>query len=211
MKAAVLGANSALGRRIVLQAEAAGIAVTSVVSAPTDLVGNGPIIIKEPEELTAQELSRFHVVIDALSFPLITRWSEGQTPLERIEAALRESGAAYVAVGDCSLLYTDSSRQELIADSGFLAGASGSSDPQRCKKLYQHLQDLKDLKWTLLCPPLVLDAHAYGRGRFELTDDVLPMGLDGSSRIALSDFVSALIELLKVRGHLQRCASVRGL
>ena len=211
MKAAVLGANSALGRRIVLHAEQCGIAVTSIVSTPADLVGNGPIIIKEPEELESTELERFHVLIDALSFPQFVRFTLGQTPLEVLHDKLEQTACFYVGIGDCSILFADSSRQVLIADSPLVHGLSGTSDPQRCKELLQKLQQWAQFNWTLLCPPLVLDEHSYGKGRFELSSDVLPVGLDGSSRIALSDFIEALIELLKVRGSKCRCISCRGL
>ncbi|MBO8416105.1 MAG: hypothetical protein IAB19_06980 [Proteobacteria bacterium] len=212
MKAAVLGANTDLGRRIVLRAEEEGINVTSIVSTPADLAGNGPIIIKEPQELEVRELSRFHVFIDALSFPQIRSFKRGEEPLSQLQQKLAEAGTIYLGVGDCSLLYTDESRTQLTAESDLLqAMGGGSSDPRRCLELYQRMLCWPDLRWILFCPPLLLDTHSYGRGRFELTGNVLPIGLDGSSRIALSDFVSALIELLKVRSALNTCISVRGL
>ena len=211
MKVAVLGANSDLGRSIVLRAEEAGIGVTSIVSTPADLAGNGPIIIKEPFELTGEELARFHVFVDVLSFRHIKRFAPGMTPLELLHEKLVQSNCYYLGVGDCCLLYTDSSRKLRIADSDFLQAAKGHSDAPRCQALYAQLQGWSNFKWTLLCPSLVLDRHAYGKGRFELGSDVLPMGLDCSSRITLADFASALVELLKVRGHEQQCVSARAL
>lgn len=211
MKAAVLGANTDLGRRTVLRAEEAGINVTSIVSTPADLAGNGPIIIKEPSELEVRELSRFHVFIDALSFPQVGSFKEGAEPVAELHQKLEDAGTIYLGVGDCSLLYTDESRTQQVAASDLLQAMGGSSDPRRCLELYQRMLSWPELRWILFCPPLLLDPHAYGRGRFELTGNVLPIGLDGSSRIALSDFVSALIELLKVRSGLNTCISVRGL
>ena len=211
MKVAVLGANSALGRRIVLHAEDCKMAVTSIVSTPADLVGNGPIIIKEPGELTVQELARFHVLIDALSFARIKAFAPGQTPLELLHDKLMHTSCHYLGIGDCSLLYVDNSRRQLLADSPLVHSIGGQSDPIRCKALWETLQRWGDFNWTLLCPPLLLDEHSYGKGRFELCWDVLPMGIDGSSRITLSDFIAALIELLKVRGAQRCCVSCRGL
>lgn len=210
MKAAVLGANSPLGRRIVLHAEEAGINVTSIVSSPADLAGNGPIIIKEPEELEVRELSRFHVLIDAVSIPRISSFAPGQEPAIRLLPKLIEAGTYYLGIGDCSLLYTDDSRSTLVADSD-LAAVTGRSRPERerSRELFLQLQSAPGLRWTLFCPPLHLDTHGYGRGRFELCSDVLPMGLDGSSRITLIDFVSALIELLKVKKGLCSCITAR--
>lgn len=212
MKIAVLGGNTVLGRKIVLDAERAGINVTLIVNSPSDLVGNGPVIIKTADELTRPELAGFHALVDAVSIPLLYKFpSDDSLPLWHLHRLLAGTSVHYIGIGSVFMLWTDSSRTQLVADSDLSSLVHGSDRAQRCKAILQQMQAWQDFTWTLLCPPLATDEKGYGTGKVQLGDDVLPVGMDGSSHITLTDFSRAVIEYLKVRRPVQQCVSVRSL
>ena len=116
MKIAVLGADTELGRRIVNAAEAAGIQVVSVVEHFTSSIGNGPLIIKEVRELSINDLSKCHAVIDTLSFPRIEAYGTENLPFWHVRNLIKNSPIKLIAVGSSAFLYTDKKRDTFVRD-----------------------------------------------------------------------------------------------
>ena len=197
MKIAVVGANSPLGKSLVLDAEKEGIQVTSIVSSPQDLVGNGPIIIKECFELTPSELQKFYAVVDAISFAQITKKVFETLPVFSLAPLLKGLPCRYVAFGSCYLLFSDSKRTQRLGESSSMFFIKGDLRASKVLELYHKIQTFKDFKYTLLCPPLTVKEESYPTGKFEFGDDLLPLSLDGSSSITLGDLSLAMVELLK--------------
>jgi putative NADH-flavin reductase len=196
MRIAVIGAAGEPGRRIVAEAEKKGISVTSVVSDPSVMPGNGPVIIKDFRELEGQDLEGMHAVVDAESFPRICRYSSDELPLWRIGGLLKGTGAGVLAVGLTSCLYADSSRTAMVTDGCCMTQDGREQALRLCATASRRLRSERSFNWTMLCPPLILDEDAPATGSFVFGDDVLPMGLDGSSRISGPDFARACVELL---------------
>ena len=211
MKIAVLGADTELGRRIVNAAEGAGIQVASVVEHFASSIGSGPLIIKEVHELNINDFSKCHAVIDTLSFPRIEAYGADKLPFWHVCNLIRNSSIKLIAVGSSAFLYTDKKRDTFVRD---MVGIHFDNNEKRhnlAVEAFLKIKKIQDVEWTLLCPPLVLDLKAYGTGKFELGDDILPMSVSGSSYISLCDFCKALVELLKVGGYSCRCVGVRSL
>ncbi|WP_294566679.1 hypothetical protein [uncultured Succinatimonas sp.] len=211
MKIAVLGADTELGRRIVNAAEAAGIQVVSVVEHFTSSIGNGPLIIKEVRELSINDLSKCHAVIDTLSFPRIEAYGTENLPFWHVRNLIKNSPIKLIAVGSSAFLYTDKKRDTFVRDMDGIHFDNNEKRHNLAVEAFLKIKEIHDVEWTLLCPPLVLDLKAYGTGKFELGDDILPMSVSGSSYISLCDFCKALVELLKVGGYSCRCVGVRSL
>lgn len=205
MKVAVIGANTPVGARVVIEAEKAGIQVTSVVSTPADLVGNGPIIIKEAHELSHEDLSPFHAVVDAVTFPLMHTRALPELPVFYVAPHLAGSSCRYLGFGSCYLLYADSSRTRRVMDCKDMFYVRGELRAHKALEIYEKMQHIAGFNFTLLCPPLTVSEDAYATGSFALTDDILPMTETGSSSITLPDLALAMVELLKrqnLRGEL---------
>ena len=210
MRIAVIGAAGEPGRRIVAEAEKKGIQVTSVVSDPSVMPGSGPVIIKDFRDLDKGDLEGMHAVVDAESFPRIGRYNSDDLPLWRIGALLQGSAAGLLAVGSTSSLYADSSRSSMVIDDCCMTQDGHEQALRLCATASRRLRSERSFKWTLLCPPLILDKDAPATGSFIFGDDVLPMGLDGSSRISGADFARACVDLLLRGLEPYAVASVRG-
>lgn len=213
MKIAVLGANRRLGAKIVTDAEAQGIGVISLVQDPLNLQGSGPVVLKDYQDLTAADLAGCHYVVDALSFPEIGSFSTDLLPLWKLVELLRGTSCKLLCAGSCCCLYTDEKRSTLVYTNQCLwQDQPRDGDRIRLKvNAYQRLKAVRDVDWALLCPPLIVDDKNYdkGSGSWEFSGDVLPVGLDGSSRITIGDFAKACVELLKRGFAPGSCLSVR--
>ena len=211
MKIAVLGADTELGRRIVNAAEGAGIQVASVVEHFASSIGSGPLIIKEVHELNINDFSKCHAIIDTLSFQRIEANGADKLPFWHVCNLIRHSSIKLIAVGSSAFLYTDKKRDTFVRDMDGIHFDNNEKRHNLAVEAFLKIKEIHDVEWTLLCPPLVLDLKAYGTGKFELGDDILPMSVSGSSYISLCDFCKALVELLKVGGYSCRCVGVRSL
>ena len=154
MKVAVIGANTPVGARVVIEAEKAGMQVTSVVSTPADLVGNGPIIIKEAHELSREDLSPFHAVVDAVTFPLMHTRALPELPVFYVAPYLAGSSCRYLGFGSCYLLYADSSRTRRVMDCKDMFYVSGELRAHKALEIYEKMRHIAGFNFTLLCPPL---------------------------------------------------------
>lgn len=197
MKIAVLGANTALGKMVVTDAEREGIQVTSIVSTPVDLVGSGPVMVKESYELSLDELNRFYAVIDAVSFPLIAEHVFVDLPIFHLAASLKNSSCRYLGFGSCYILFTDHKKQETVMDCEGMFYEKGQNRAYKIRELMDKISGFQDFNYTLLCPPLNIREDAYPTGRFKFFSNILPMSDLGESTITLGDLSLAMIELLK--------------
>ncbi|MGN0908706.1 MAG: hypothetical protein ACI4NA_03725 [Succinivibrio sp.] len=210
MRIAVIGAAGEPGSRIVAEAEKKGIAVTSVVADPSVMPGNGPVIIKDFRDLQKEDLEGLHAVVDAESFPRIARYSSDDLPLWRIGSLIAGTSVSVLAVGLTSCLYADSSRTSMATEGCCMVEDGNEQVLRLCATASRRLRSERSFKWTMLCPPLILDRSAPASGSITFGDDVLPIGIDGSSRISGADFARACVEML-LRGLVPyQVASARG-
>lgn len=212
MKIAVLGANSSIGSKIVLKAEEQGISSVCIVDSFYNVPGNGKVLIKNCQDLSFEDIKDCHYVIDPQSFFYISRYSSDDLPLWHLLEILKNTDTKLLALGSCTFLYSDKTRQNYVGsgDSEILRDDELKHE-KLCINAYRRLSLCKNVKWSVLCPPLLLDKEGYATGRFEFYDDVLPVGIDGDSFISESDFSSSVVELLKMIPKLHTCTSVRAL
>lgn len=212
MKIAVLGANNSIGSKIVLKAEEQGIASVCVVDSFSIVPGNGKVLIKPCLELTKDDVKDCHYVIDTISFLSISKFSSDDLPLWHLLEILKDSEVKLLELGSCTFLYSDSTRQRYVGSGdNEILDDSELKHERLCINAYKRLSLCRNVKWSVLCPPLLLDKEGYASGKFEFHDDVLPVGLEGDSFISEADFSSSVIELLKRIPKFHTCTSVRGL
>lgn len=210
MKIAVVGANTKLGRLIVLGAEEQGIAVVSIVDNYNNLVGNGPVILKDFNKITLSDLDKFYAVIDCVSFTHIKEYSIDNLPLCNICSLLENSNIKYLAIGAKSILYTDKTKQSYVGENDDICVDSKEiTDNKRQIIALKRLRTFYNVSWSCICPPLHLDERGYGSGKYMFCDDVIPISLSGKSRIAIKDFATSIIEYLKLGLKVQKIVSVR--
>lgn len=211
MKIAVIGANSTLGRKVVNKAEEKGISVIGMVRTAENLVGSGPLVLKDYHTLQEDDLEGCHYVVDTVSFPHIERYSTDLLPIWRLLEIMKNSPKKLLCVGSCSFLYTDRTKKKIVLDDSCLCYTSEDekSHLRMCVNAWKRLCENSNVHWGMLCPPLILDRRGYGSGSLEFGDDIVPMGLDGNSCITLNEFANAVVELL-LRGFTDhKCVSVR--
>ncbi|MBO6259088.1 MAG: hypothetical protein J6M93_07130 [Succinivibrio sp.] len=211
MKIAVIGANSTLGRKVVNKAEEKGINVVGMVRTAENLVGSGPLVLKDYHSLEQEDLEGCHYVVDTVSFPHIDRYSTELLPVWRLLEIMKDSAQKLLCVGSCSFLYTDKTRQKMVLDDSCLCSDSEDekSHLRMCVNAFRRLGTNRNVHWGVLCPPLILDRRGYGAGNLEFGNDIVPMGLDGNSSITLNEFANAVIELLLRGFDDHQCISVR--
>lgn len=212
MRIAVIGANSSCGKEIVLKAESQGIKVTSIVNSFSDVVGNGKLIVKDYDEVVFDDVKDCHYVVDALSFLEITRFSSDVLPVWHFLEILKNSPVKLLELGSAAFLFTDKTRQKLVVESDSVILDDRQNKVDRlCVNAFKRLSSCSNVDWSVLCPPLLLDEFSYGSGEYEFSDNILPVGINGDSFIALNDYISACIELLKLKPKTHSCVSVRGI
>ncbi len=212
MKIAVVGANTELGGKLVLKAEKEGINVVNLVSSFDNVKGNGQIVIKDYEDITRDDIADCHYVVDVLSFFNISKFSSELLPLWHLLEILKDSDIRLLELGSSAFLYTDSTRSKLVVDTdSYILDETQNKIDRLCVNAYKRLSLCRNVSWSVLCPPLMLDEFAFGSGEYEFSNDVLPVGLNGDSYISENDFLSACVELLKRIPEKHRCISVKAL
>ena len=209
MKVVVIGADTTLGKKLVLQAEEHGISVVSCAQNYCSLVGSGKMIIKKYDEITFDEIKDCHYLIDAVSFLEIKKFSTDLLPMWHFLELLKNTKIKLLEIGSCAFLYTDKNKQKFVIDEDdYPLDDEHHLIDKLCVNAYKRLLMCKDVNWSVLCPPLLLDMHGYGSGKVEFCEEVLSVGLKGDSYISAVDLSKACIELLKLipKEHMCICA-----
>lgn len=210
MRIAVLGANTTTGQKIVKEAEKAGIKVTSLVSTFNDVVGNGKLIVKSFDELVFSDIVDCNYIVDTVSFFNISKYSSELLPVWHLLELLKNSKIKLLELGSSAFLYTDRKKSKFVFDQDSVIIDDNQSKIDRlCVNAFIRLSACTNVEWSCLCPPLLLDDIIYGCGKFEFSDNILPVGIQGDSFISLNDYVLACIELLKISPKKHECISVR--
>ncbi len=211
MKAAVVGAHTELGGGIVTALERRGIHSVAIMPALFPMPGEGQILIKDYDELSLADLRDVQVLIDAVSFPMITAFSTDMLPLWYELEILKKSPIKLLCLGSASCLFADDNRSTSVFDSSCLCQEDEGVANRLRANAFKRLQQERKVSWTLLCPPLICEEHSQRTGHYEFSGDVLPMGEDGSSCISISDLADATAELLKRGLQSNQVISVRAL
>lgn len=204
MQIAVIGADTKIGQMIVNSAEALKIRTVSVVSSYISLKGDGKLVVKDYQDLKLSDFDGCHVIVDAVSFLDITRYSTDLLPLWTELEILKNTDISLLCLGSSAFLYTDKSKKRFVFDeSDVVINDEQQKVDRLCVNAYKRLSTCSNVKWGIFSPPLFLDDHSIGSGNYMLSDSVLPVNVNGTSRISVNDFVKATIDILKqgIKNH----------
>lgn len=198
MQIAVIGADTKIGQMIVNSAEALKIRTVSIVSSYISLKGDGKLIVKDYQDLNISDFAGCHIVVDAVSFLNITRYSTDLLPLWTELEILKNIDISLLCLGSSAFLYTDRAKKRFVFDeSDVVINDEQQKNDRLCVNAYKRLNTCTNVKWSIFSPPLLLDDYSIGTGNYLLSDCVLPVSVNGSSRISVNDFVKATIDILK--------------
>ncbi len=209
MKVAVIGASTEWGSIIVKALECRGISTVLCVEELTHLPGEGRVVIKPYAELKLDDIHDVHAIVDAVSFKLLGSRDFESLPLWHVLNEIKGAQIKCLVLGAVDCLYEDDRRLCYIADDQKLCFEEHGALGALCKKALLKLKDFADVAWTLLCPPLICEDATHRSGHYEFSNDVLPIGMDGSSVINQYDFCDAAAEIIKQGLPIRQVISVR--
>ncbi len=209
MKVAVIGASTEWGSIIVKSLECRGISTVLCVDELTHLPGEGRVVIKPYEELLLEDIRDVYAIVDAISFKSLDSVGLDAIPLWHVLKLISGQNIRCLALGAVGCLYEDDRRLCYIADDQDLCFEDHKKYGELCKKALLRLKDSSDVAWTLLCPPLICEDATHRSGHYEFANDVLPIGMDGSSVINQYDFCDAAAEIIKQGLPVRQVISVR--
>ena len=206
MKIAVVCANGKAGKLIVREALDRGLDVTAVVRGENHSAAE-KVIRKDLFELTASDLSGFHVVIDAFG-----AWTEDTLPLhstslQHLCDILSGTTTRLLVVGGAGSLYVNPEHTAVVSDGPdfppqFLPLAKAQG------KALTELRARNDVQWTFISPAGDFQAEGARTGKYILGGEELTLNAKGESVISYADYAIAMIDEAVKGNHIQQRISV---
>lgn len=209
MNIAVVGASGKAGSLIVDEAVNRGQQVTAIVRNASKLKDQSiPVIEKDVNELTKEDLQAFDVVVNTFGAPLGEEQAHVDAGHTLIEA-LKGTKTRLIVVGGAGSLFTDESKSTRVIDTPdfpdiFKPTANGQG------RNLQELQETNDLKWTFMSPSAVFDAEGKRTGSYQAGNDVLLVNSQGESYISYADFAIAVVDEIENAKHVNKRFTVVG-
>lgn len=201
MNILLLGATGFIGSRIREEALSRGHQVTAVARDTSELDATDGLRVESADasdEDTVERLAEDH---DAIVASLSPRGEGGkETYFQAIRAVLnaqQQSNAERVLiVGGAGSLKVDGDT-ELLDTPDF---PEEYRDEAEAGRKARDLAQASDANWTVLCPPIVIEAGERTND-FRVGDDSLLMDEDGNSHISYEDFAVAVVDELEEPEH----------
>lgn len=206
MRIAVVCANGKAGQLIVKEALSRKLDVTAIVRGENKSEAD-QVISKDLFDLTAEELKKFDVVIDAFG-----AWTEETLPLHSTSLKhmcdiLSGTATRLLVVGGAGSLYVNAEHTAQVMD--------GPDFPDMFKPLASNmgkalteLRERKDVKWTYISPAGDFQAEGERTGKYLTGGEELILNSRGESIISYADYAIAMVDEAVNGGHDQQRISV---
>lgn len=206
MKIAVICANGKAGKLIVKEAVSRGLDVTAVVRGENATEAK-EVLKKDLFDLTADDLKRFDVVIDAFG-----AWTEETLPLHSTSLKhlcdiLSGTETRLLIVGGAGSLYVNPEHTVCVADGPDFPDAFKPLASAMAKALSE-LRERKDVKWTYISPAGDFQAEGERTGKYILGGEELTLNSKGESIISYADYAIAMVDEAVNGNHIQKRISV---
>ena len=206
MKIAVICANGKAGKLIVKEAVSRGLDVTAVVRGENATEAK-EVLKKDLFDLTADDLKRFDVVIDAFG-----AWTEETLPLHSTSLKhlcdiLSGTDTRLLIVGGAGRLYVNPAHTVCVADGPDFPDAFKPLASAMAKALSE-LRERKDVKWTYISPAGDFQAEGERTGKYILGGEELTLNSKGESIISYADYAIAMVDEAVNGNHIQKRISV---
>ncbi len=206
MKLAVICANGKAGQWIVREALRRGLDVTAVVRGENRTEAK-QVLRKDLFDLTAEDLRRFDVVIDAFGAWTEETLPQHSTSLKHLCDLLSGSGTRLLVVGGAGSLYVNPEHTACVADGPDFPDAFKPLARAQGKAL-EELRTREDVRWTFLSPAADFQAEGARTGSYRLGGEELTLSEAGESVISYADYAIAMVDEAVSGQHVRQRISV---
>lgn len=208
MKIAVISSNGKSGQLIVKEALSRDLDVTGIARSENKSEAT-QFIQKDIFDLTAEDLTKFDVVIDAFGTWEPESLPQHATTLNHLSDILSGSDTRLLVVGGAGSLYVNPEHTLQVQD--------GADFPDMFKPLAKNmgialdaLRLRKDVNWTYISPAADFQADAPRTGDYILAGETFTVNDKGESMISYADYGIAMIDEAVSGKHHQERISVLG-
>lgn len=209
MKIAIIGASGKAGSLILKEAVSRGHEVTAIVRDASKLKDkNVTAIEKSIFDLTAEDVKKFDIVVNAFGAPLGEEQAHVDAGHALIEA-LKGTRTRAIIVGGAGSLYVDENKTVTVMETPdfpeiFLPTAKGQGRNLR------ELQETSTITWTFISPSALFDADGKRTGSYQSGKDHLLVNSNGESYISYADFAIAVLDEIENPQHINERFTVVG-
>lgn len=196
MKIGVIGATGKTGRAVLKEAARRNLEVTAIVRNPDKLRETIPTLQSDLFQLTTENLIDFDVIICTFSSPDKPLYAKAYHHLAVI---LDGTSTHLIVVGSGATLYTDQTRQHLVAEQ--LPSSLHESSEWHLKAKAELVNS--NCQWTYVAPPYNYLSVAPRTGHYQVGDDVILYNRLHQSIISYADMAIALMDEAVTPKHLQ--------
>ncbi len=206
MKVAVVCSNGKVGKLVVAEAQAAGLAVTGFARGENKS-GAKAFVEKDLFALTKDDLAGFDVVVDAFG-----AWAEPDLPnhsksLAHLCDVLSGTKVRLIVVGGAGSLYVNKEHSVQVMDGPDFPAAFKPLASAQGKALAE-LRKRNDVQWTFVSPAGDFQADAPKTGKWIWGGEELTLNAKGESIISYADYAAALVEEITKGNHIQQRISL---
>ena len=206
MKIAVVAANGKAGRLIVKEAIDRGMDVTAVVRGENKTEAP-KAIVKDAMELSAEDLSGFDAVVDAVGAWTPETVGAIADVAMHLADALSGTEARLLVVGGAGSLYVDPEHTKTVVDvTPFPEEAMPVVNTHG--KLLELLRGRDDVRWTYVSPADDFQADGERTGEYQLGGEELLLNAAGDSVVSYADYAIAMVDELEAGDHVRQRISV---
>lgn len=197
---AIIGASGKAGQAILKESLARGLKTTAIVRNKSKISQDVPVIEKEAQSLTQEDLKNFDVVINA--FGASPGHEDKHVEVGRVLInALKNTNTRLIVVGGAGSLYVDEENKVRLLETEafpkqFLPTATAQG---------QNLDELRastDLKWTFISPAAFFDPEGARTGEYKTSNDKFILNSKNESYISYADYAIALVDEIEHPKHL---------
>lgn len=201
MKIGIIGASGKAGSRIMQEAKARGHEVTAIVRSAAKIDEPGIAVLeKDIFALTADDLKRFDIVVNAYSAPHGQEHLHVDAGNALIEALKHAQQTRLIVVGGAGSLFVDEALTTRVYETpGFPQEYLATAKNQG--KNLEILQQTEGINWTFLSP----SAHfALGKrtGSYRTGKDTLLVNAQGKSYVSYEDYAIAVVDEIEHPQHI---------
>lgn len=201
MKIGVIGATGKAGSLIVKEAVERGHEVTAIVRNASKLADkNVAVLEKDVFDLQADDLSPFHVVVNAFGAPAGQEHLHIEVGRSLIKALQRAPETKLIVVGGAGSLFVDEAKTTRLLDTAEFPKEYFATASSQMKNLVD-LQNTIGINWTFISPAANFDPEGKRTGSYIKGRDNLIVNAKGESYVSYADYAIAVLDEIENPQH----------
>jgi putative NADH-flavin reductase len=196
MNIGIIGATGKTGRAVLKEASRRNLTSTAIVRNPDKLKADVPTLKRDLFQLTTEDLAPFDVIICGFASGDKPAYLKAYSHLTGILAG---TATHLIVVGSGATLYTDSTKQHLVADQLPSSLRESSEWHLRAKAAVV----TSNCQWTYVAPPYNYLSVAPRTGHYQVGTDILLYNRLHQSIISYADMAIALVDEAENPQHLR--------